>query len=66
MKQFDKNSNSSAQIFVKHDLQRVLKELKQQGAAVEKNEVGGYDVLFGDDMLLQVVIDSDSLTEVEV
>jgi biotin operon repressor len=63
MRKFDKDSNSSAKMFVKHDLQRVLKELKQQGATVEKNEAGGYDVLFGDDMLLQVVIDSDSLAE---
>lgn len=63
MRHFDKDGNSSAQIFVKHDLQRVLKELKQQGATVEKNEAGGYDVLFGDGMLLKVVIDSDSLVE---
>ena len=63
MRHFDKDGNSSAQIFVKHDLQRVLKELKQQGATVEKNEVGGYDVLFGDDMVLEVVIDSDALVE---
>lgn len=63
MKHFDKDSTSSAQMFIKHDYQRVLKELKQQGATVEKNEAGGYDVLFGDDMLLQVVIDSDSLAE---
>ena len=63
MRHFNKDGNSSAQIFVKHDLQRVLKELKQQGATVEKNEVGGYDVLFGDDMVLEVVIDSDALVE---
>jgi hypothetical protein len=72
MRHFDKDSNTRTRIFGKRDFQRVLKELKQQGATVEKNEVGGYDVLFGGDMIMQAMngtnsylvrIDSDSLSE---
>lgn len=72
MRKFDKDSNTRTRIFGKRDFQRVLKELKQQGATVEKNEVGGYDVLLGEDMILQAMngtnsylvrIDSNSLTE---
>ena len=72
MRKFDKDSNTRTRIFGKRDFQRVLKELKQQGATVEKNEVGGYDVLFGEDMILQAMngtntylvrIDTDELTE---
>ena len=72
MRKFDRDSNTRTRVFGKRDFQRVLKELKQQGASVEKNDLGGYDVLFGDDMILQAVngtnsylvrIDSDALTE---
>ncbi len=72
MNTFHKEANTKTRIFGKRDFQRVLKELKQQGATVEKNEVGGYDVLFGDDMILQAMngtnsylvrIDSDLLSE---
>ena len=72
MRKFDRDSNTRTRVFGKRDFQRVLKELKQQGASVEKNDLGGYDVLFGEDMILQAVngtnsylvrIDSDSLTE---
>jgi hypothetical protein len=72
MRKFDRDSNTRTRVFGKRDFQRVLKELKQQGASVEKNDLGGYDVLFGEDMILQAVngtnsylvrIDSDALTE---
>jgi hypothetical protein len=72
MRKFDKDSNTRTRVFGKRDFQRVLKELKQQGASVEKNDLGGYDVLFGEDMILQAMngtnsylvrIDSDALTE---
>jgi len=72
MRKFDKDSNTRTRVFGKRAFQRVLKELKQQGASVEKNDLGGYDVLFGEDMILQAVngtnsylvrIDTDELTE---
>ena len=72
MRKFDRDSNTRTRVFGKRDFQRVLKELKQQGASVEKNDLGVYDVLFGEDMILQAVngtnsylvrIDSDALTE---
>jgi len=55
MVKFSNKANTKTRIFGKRDFQRVLKDLKAQGAMVDKNDMGGYDVLYKDTLILQAI-----------
>lgn len=60
MNTFHKEANTKTRIFGKRDFQRVLKDLKAQGATVDKNDMGGYDVLYNDVLIMQAMNGNNS------
>jgi hypothetical protein len=60
MNTFHKEANTKTRIFGKRDFQRVLKDLKAQGATVDKNDMCGYDVLYNDVLIMQAMNGNNS------
>lgn len=60
MNTFHKKANTKTRIFGKRDFQRVLKDLKAQGATVDKNDMGGYDVLYNNVLIMQAMNGNNS------
>ncbi len=60
MNTFHKEANTKTRIFAKRDLQQVLKDLKAQGATVDKNNMGGYDVIYNDVLIMQAMNGNNS------